>query len=57
MKRKNPKIQLHRETLRALDSEILGPVVGGYTQIPRICNPSGRLTCGSCQVTCTTSYC
>lgn len=57
MKRKNPKIQLHRETLHALDSELMQPVAGGYTQIPRICNPSGRLTCGSCQVTCTTSYC
>lgn len=53
------KLVLHRETLRELDRFDLQHVEGGATQTcrPDFCDFSGRNTCTTCQLTCTTNYC
>ncbi len=55
MKRKNGSLTLHRETLRALNTQKLEPAVGlAYTAR---CQYSGYATCGTCMETCGTNYC
>ena len=45
------KIHLSRETLRQLDNEQLGTVVGAATENPTRCNPlSGCISCDTCPV-------
>jgi hypothetical protein len=62
------KLTLHRETLVELDRADLQPVNGAtgahstcYGCISYTCRPaceySGRNTCTSCQLTCTTNFC
>lgn len=58
LKKNVKKLVLHRETLLELDR--LGSwVAGGATQTcrPDFCDFSGRATCTTCQMTCTTNYC
>lgn len=66
MKKKLKKLALHRETLAELDrSDDLQGVAGGatmntcpsYTCYPANCDFSGRNTCATCQLTCTTNLC
>jgi hypothetical protein len=55
MKKKPKKLELHRETLAALDQRELTRADGGaYTDYGCF---SGYQTCGSCQNTCTTNRC
>jgi natural product precursor len=64
MKRKPKKLSLNRETLADLDRSEIRQVVGGNvsnvatcTQRPNVCDFSGRATCTTCQLTCTTNQC
>ncbi len=66
MKSKTKKLTLHRETLTELDRTQLDPAAGGatgrytcisFTCYPGICDYSGRRTCFTCEMTCTTNYC
>lgn len=59
MKKKIRKLVLHRETLADLDGSNLQAVYGGATLTcrPVNCDFSGRATCTTCQLTCTTNYC
>ncbi|HZF08914.1 MAG TPA: hypothetical protein VFE33_09010 [Thermoanaerobaculia bacterium] len=58
-KKKVRKLSLHRETLVELDR--FDSVVGGATLTctgcPNVCEWSGRATCNTCQLTCTTNLC
>ena len=57
MKKKAPKkLTLHRETLTQLDLENEN-VAGGVTATCGGCQFSGRQTCGTCVVTCTSNFC
>jgi hypothetical protein len=53
------KLVLNRETLVELDRMDLPYAAGGATQTcrPDFCDFSGRNTCTTCQLTCTTNYC
>jgi hypothetical protein len=58
LKKSIKKLALHRETLLELDR--LGSVIGrAATQTcrPDFCDFSGRATCTTCELTCTTNYC
>lgn len=67
MKKNFKKLSLHRETLAELDRPELGRVEGGtgytnytcpsFTCYPDNCWYSGRATCTTCEMTCTTNYC
>lgn len=64
MKKKLKKLTLHRETLIELDRTELGWAAGGtaytcpsFTCYPDNCQWSGRATCTTCEITCTTNYC
>jgi hypothetical protein len=73
MKKNFKKLSLHRETLIGLDRPALGQVGGGtgvsdyctqnqytcpsFTCYPDRCQYSGRNTCFTCEMTCTTNYC
>jgi len=57
MKKQTKKITLHRETLRALDALHFEAVVGGAVTQRPICEFSGRNTCTTCVLTCTTNRC
>lgn len=64
MKRKPKKLSLNRETLADLDKNEIRQVVGGgvsnvatCTVQPNHCDFSGRATCTTCQLTCTTNLC
>jgi hypothetical protein len=65
MKKQMKKLALHRETLAELDRLNLLTAVGGatlntcpsYTCYPANCDFSGRNTCTTCQLTCTTNFC
>jgi hypothetical protein len=64
MKRKPKKLSLNRETLAELDRSDIKYVAGGNvsnvatcTQRPDVCDFSGRATCTTCQLTCTTNLC
>lgn len=66
MRSKAKKLVLHRETLSDLDRAQLGHAAGGatfqytcpsFTCYPDNCDYSGRATCFTCQLTCTTNYC
>lgn len=60
MKKKElKKLVLNRETLAELDRFDLWQAHGGATQTcrPDFCDFSGRNTCTTCQLTCTTNYC
>ena len=64
MKRKPKKLSLNRETLAELDKAEMTFVAGGNvsntptcTQRPNVCDFSGRATCTTCQLTCTTNLC
>lgn len=65
MKKKHlRKLALHRETLAELDRAHLQEVAGGtqytcpsFTCYPANCDFSGRATCLTCEMTCTTNYC
>lgn len=53
------KLVLCRETLRELDRLDLPQAAGGATVTcrPAVCDFSGRNTCTTCQLTCTTNLC
>ncbi len=63
MKRKPKKLSLNRETLTDLDNNVIRHVVGGVSNVasctcrPNNCDFSGRATCTTCQLTCTTNFC
>ena len=58
MKKKLPKkLSLNRETLALLEQPALQEAAGGVTATCGGCQFSGRQTCGTCQVTCTTNFC
>ena len=59
MKKTMKKLVLCRETLRELDRLDLPQAAGGATVTcrPAICDFSGRNTCTTCQLTCTTNLC
>lgn len=60
MKKKlSKKLILNRETLVELDGAALWKAAGGATQTcrPNVCDFSGRNTCTTCQLTCTTNLC
>ncbi|HSS49570.1 MAG TPA: hypothetical protein VLX28_11560 [Thermoanaerobaculia bacterium] len=64
MKRKPKRLSLNRETLTDLDRpEMMKHVVGGVSNVasctcrPNVCDFSGRNTCTTCQLTCTTNFC
>ncbi len=65
MRSKTKKLVLHRETLSDLDRSQLGNAAGGgtlqtcpsFTCYPGNCDYSGRATCLTCKLTCTTNYC
>jgi hypothetical protein len=60
MKKKDlKKLVLNRETLAELDRFDLWQAHGGATVTcrPDFCDFSGRNTCTTCQLTCTTNYC
>ncbi len=56
MKKRATKVRLHRETLLNLDAV---QYVGGGISLtcPDRCDYSGRNTCTTCKVTCTTNFC
>ena len=61
MKKHVKRLTLNRETLVRLENNLI-QVVGGATAVTCApphsgCEWSGRHTCGSCQLTCTTNYC
>jgi hypothetical protein len=61
-KRKLKRLVLHRETLVELDRLELRQVGGAwYTDVyhscPEACQWSGRRTCTTCELTCTTNFC
>jgi len=67
MKTKVAKIRLHRETVRNLVDHSLGQAAGGITATcggcltvtcgGGGCEFSGRATCNTCVLTCTTNRC
>lgn len=57
MKRRTGTLKLHRETLKALDTQVLEPAIGGLLTSPRVCTFSGYRTCGTCVLTCGTNLC
>ena len=61
MRKRVKKLVVHRETLRQLDQLTLEQIDGGTgdatVTCPERCTWSGRNTCNSCELTCTTNFC
>jgi hypothetical protein len=60
LKKLPKKLVLSRETLVDLDRMELPRALGGavsQTCRPNFCDFSGRNTCTTCQLTCTTNFC